>query len=67
MNMKENLQQWVFVYNPYQEEWQAAMRKDMNELWNNSQSKKVLRSKKIQTLENLIIKYGDIDTIISLL
>jgi hypothetical protein len=65
--MKENLQQWVFVYNPYQEEWQAAMRKDMNELWNNSQSKKVLRSKKIQTLENLIIKYGDIDTIISLL
>ncbi len=67
MNMKENLQQWVFVYNPYQEEWQAAMRKDMNELWNNSQSKKVLRSKKIQTLENLIIKYGDIDTIITLL
>jgi predicted component of type VI protein secretion system len=65
--MKENLQQWVFVYNPYQEEWQAAMRKDINELWNNSQSKKVLRSKKIQTLENLIIKYGDIDTIISLL
>jgi predicted component of type VI protein secretion system len=65
--MKENLQQWVFVYNPYQEQWQAAMRKDMNELWNNSQSKKVLRSKKIQTLENLIIKYGDIDTIISLL
>jgi predicted component of type VI protein secretion system len=64
--MKENLQQWVFVYNPYQEEWQAAMRKDINELWNNSQSKKVLRSKKIQTLENLIIKYGDIDTIISL-
>ena len=66
-NMKEALQQWVFVYNPYQEEWQAAMRKDMNELWNNSQSKKVLRSKKIQTLENLIIKYGDIDTIITLL
>lgn len=65
--MKENLQQWVFVYNPYQEQWQAAMRKDMNELWNNSQSNKVLRSKKIQTLENLIIKYGDIDTIISLL
>ena len=61
--MKENLQQWVFVYNPYQEQWQAAMRKDMNELWNNSQSNKVLRSKKIQTLENLIIKYGDIDTI----
>jgi hypothetical protein len=65
--MKENLQQWVFVYNPYQEQWQAAMRKDMNELWNNSQSNKVLRSKKIQTLENLIIKYGDIDTIITLL
>ena len=65
--MKEALQQWVFVYNPYQEQWQAAMRKDMNELWNNCQSNKVLRSKKIQTLENLIIKYGDIDTIITLL
>ena len=61
--MKEALQQWVFVYNPYQEEWQAAMRKDINELWNNSQSKKVLRSKKIKVLENLIIKYGDIDNI----
>jgi len=65
--MKENLQQWVFVYNPYQNEWQAAMRKDINELWNNSQSKKVLRSSKIKTLENLIIKYGDIDTILTLL
>ena len=64
--MKEALQQWVFVYNPYQEEWQAAMRKDMNELWNNSQSNKVLRSSKIKTLENLIIKYGDIDTINSI-
>jgi predicted component of type VI protein secretion system len=64
--MKEALQQWVFVYNPYQEEWQAAMRKDINELWNNSQSKKVLRSSKIKTLENLIIKYGDIDTINSI-
>ena len=61
--MKEALQQWVFAYNPYQEEWQAAMRKDMNDLWNDSQSKKVLRSKKIQTLENLIVKFGDIDTI----
>jgi predicted component of type VI protein secretion system len=61
--MKEALQQWVFVYNPYQEEWQAAMRKDINELWNNSQSKKVLRSKKIKVLEDLIVKYGDIDTI----
>lgn len=61
--MKEALQQWVFVYNPYQEEWQAAMRKDINELWNNSQSKKVLRSKKIKVLEDLILKYGDIDTI----
>jgi predicted component of type VI protein secretion system len=64
--MKEVLQQWVFVYNPYQEEWRAAMRKDMNELWNNSQSKKVLKSSKIKTLENLIIKYGDIDTINSI-
>ena len=62
-NMKEALQQWVFVYNPYQEEWQAAMRKDINELWNNSQSKKVLRSKKIKVLEDLIVKYGDIDSI----
>lgn len=61
--MKEALQQWVFVFNPYQGEWCAAMRKDINDLWNNSQSKKVLKSKKIKTLENLIVKYGDIDTI----
>ena len=61
--MKEALQQWVFVYNPYQEEWCAAMRKDMNDLWNDSQSKKVLKSKKIKVLEDLIVQYGDIDTI----
>ena len=61
--MKENLQQWVFVYNPYQEEWCAAMRKDMNDLWNDNQSKKVLKSKKIKVLEDLIVQYGDIDTI----
>ena len=61
--MKEALQQWVFVFNPYENEWCAAMRKDINDLWNDSQSKKVLRSKKIKTLENLIVKYGDIETI----
>ena len=61
--MKEALQQWVFVYNPYQEEWCAAMRKDMNDLWNDNQSKKVLKSKKIKVLEDLIVQYGDIDTI----
>jgi len=61
--MKEALQQWVFVYNPYQGEWCAAMRKDMNDLWNDNQSKKVLRSKKIKVLEDLIVQYGDIDTI----
>ena len=61
--MKENLQQWVFVFNPYLNEWHAAMRKDMSDLWNNHESKKVLKSKNIKTLENLILKYGDIDTI----
>lgn len=52
----KNLTGWVFVYNEYTEYWQAARREDYNLLWNAMDSNKVLRSKKFETLIEIIIK-----------
>jgi hypothetical protein len=52
----KNLTGWVFVYNEYTEYWQAARREDYNLLWNVISSDKVLKSKKIETLIEIIIK-----------
>jgi hypothetical protein len=62
-NMKENLENWVFVYSTYTEEWLSTTRDNIKELWNNSDSKNIIRSSSISTLEKLIIRYGTIEKI----
>lgn len=54
----ENLYGWVFVYNPYTELWNAARREDYTLLYTatSKKSPKVLRSKDVNTLIELIIK-----------
>jgi len=62
-NMKENLENWVFVYNTYTGEWLSTTRDNVKELWNNSNSKNIIRSSSISTLEKLIMRYGTIEKI----
>lgn len=61
--MKENLENWVFVYSIYTGEWLSTTRDNIKELWNNSDSKNIIRSSSISTLEKLIIRYGTIEKI----
>lgn len=61
--MKENLENWVFVYSTYTGEWLSTTRDNIKELWNNSESKNIIRSSSISTLEKLIIRYGTIEKI----
>lgn len=52
---------WVFHYCPYSVKWKAATRDNMKDLFNNSNSDKVIKSNKIETLIELIQKTkGDI-------
>jgi len=50
------LQNWIFTYNPYIKQWCGAEREHIKDLFNNFDSKNVLRSSKIETLEALIVK-----------
>ena len=60
----EILNEWVFHFNPFTKTWAAIHRSDYLEYWNNQKSKKVLRSSKIETLIELLVKGdGDIKTI----
>jgi hypothetical protein len=57
MNMnKENLYGWVFMYNPYKEQWMAATRDNYFLLTSDSDNKAVLKSSRIETLVELIAK-----------
>ncbi len=52
----ERLEGWVFTWNSFTETWQAVRREDYNLLFNDYSNNKVLRSKSIETLQELIIK-----------
>ena len=54
----ENLYGWVLAFNPYTELWNAARREDYTLLYTatSKKSDKILRSKDVQTLIELIIK-----------
>lgn len=54
----EELQQYVFHYNPFTETWYAIPRDKYTEYWSNANTKGVLKSSKINTLIELISK-GD--------
>jgi len=60
----EELQNWVFHYNPYTKKYGATTREHYAELFNNNSSKNVVYSSEQKTLESLIVKYkGDISKI----
>lgn len=52
----EQLYGWWFTYNPFTSQWNAAAGEDRNEIGNNYKSEKVIKSKDINTLIDLIIR-----------
>lgn len=50
----KNLNDWIFNWNCYTEQWRAVKRDDYKELFNNNNSPLVLRSSRFQTLVDLI-------------
>lgn len=47
---------WVFIYNELAGYWQATTRENARMLYNDSQNEKVLKSKNINTLFEIIIR-----------
>lgn len=63
ISSKEELHNWLFHYNPYNESWAAFKRDHLVEYFNGNLTN-VIRSKSQKTLEELIIYYdGDIQKI----
>lgn len=55
---------WVFHFNPYADQWAAIPRETYNEYWNNFKHHAVLRSKHLNTLISLLYKSkGNVDII----
>ena len=62
----DNLYDWLFHYNHYTELWNAFQRKNYLAYFNNPNNPDVviLKSKKFETLEEIIVKMnGDVDRI----
>jgi len=58
------LNDWVFNFNSYTEQWAAIPRETYNEYWNDYKNAGVLRSKNLNTLLELLHKAkGDTDVI----
>jgi hypothetical protein len=56
----EEFQNIVFHFNPYTDMWGACEREHLHDLFNNHESKNVIRSSKIETLILGISKYKSI-------
>lgn len=68
MSNKLNIYDWVFIKNPYTETWCATKRENYNLLFSNINSEKILKSKSITTLEDIIFRTnGEPDKINKLL
>jgi hypothetical protein len=52
------LYDFVFHFNPYTQLWSAIHRDDYLHYWSDSSNTRVIRSKSIQTLQEIIIKTG---------
>lgn len=58
------LNDWVFHFNPYADQWAAVPRETYSEYWNNFKHHSVLRSKHLNTLLDLLHKSkGDVNII----
>ena len=55
----EQLQQYVFHFNPFNKNWYAIPRDKYTEYWSNSNAKGVLKSTEIKTLMELITRGED--------
>ena len=49
---------WMFMYNEFTGNWQAAKREDSSLLYNDIKSSKVLKSKNLDTLIDIIRRTG---------
>ncbi len=54
MAKRDRLYGWLFHYNPYRNQWEAAKREHYKELF--SGGKHVLRSRTLETLKDLIME-----------
>lgn len=50
----KRLSGWVFMYNEYTNNWQAAKREDAKLLYNDINNEKVLKSRSLETLFYII-------------
>ena len=55
MMNKENLQQWLFHFNPFTDKWCAAKRSDFTQFFNGDKGD-LLHSSDIEVLKDLIIR-----------
>jgi hypothetical protein len=55
-NTNSYLEDWVFHYNSLRDQWSAIPRETYNEYWNDFSNPKVLRSKELDTLLELLHK-----------
>lgn len=61
---QEYLQDWVFHFNAYNQQWAAIPRETYNDYWNDFENAGVLRSKDLYTLIELLHKSkGDVEVI----
>ena len=59
----EKLEGWVFIYNPHIKKWQATERENAHLLYNDFQNSLVLKSSKIETLQEVILRKESITII----
>lgn len=52
----EYLQHWVFVYNPFDQMWNAVPRDIYTQYWNHYKHPRVIRSSKYATLIEILYK-----------
>ena len=52
----EALLDWIFNYNPYDQTWRACKREDYLLLFSNPKRDEILKSSKIETLIDVIVK-----------
>lgn len=56
MEEKNYLYDWVFHFNPYTKQWAAVPRETYSEYWNDANHPNVIRSKKFETLLDILYK-----------
>lgn len=61
--MNNNLHDWIFHYNIYTNNWEAAKREHYVYLFSDRRQQYVIKSSRISVLQELISKWNDAETI----